>query len=116
MGDKSGKKPFFQYKNNIFSLISAPVPIKSLPEGTKVLRSLIVPSIEEGNFSDAWEIVVRHCENGSSQIKSIDIDQSYSPVAHSESFKINVAIASMHRLTDSILDVSNTFQNKNVYS
>ena len=33
---------------------------------------------------------------------------------HAGSFKINIAIASMHRLTARILDVSNAFQNKNV--
>ena len=57
------------------SLLSAPIPIKSLPEGTKVIRSLIALSIEEGDCSYAWKFVARHCENGSSQIKGIDFDQ-----------------------------------------
>ena len=35
-------------------------------------------------------------------------------MAHADSFRINIAIASMHRLTAKILDVSNAFQNKNV--
>ena len=35
-------------------------------------------------------------------------------MAHADSFKINIAIVSMHRLTTRILDVSNVFQNKNV--
>ena len=106
---------FVQYdKNKNVSLLSAPIPIKSLPEGTKFLCSLIAPSIEEGNCSDAWKFVARHCENGSSHIKVIDFDQSYSPVSHADSSRINIAIASMHRLTASILDVSNAFQNTNV--
>ena len=33
-------------KNKNVSLVSAPIPIKSLPEVTKVLRSLIDPSIK----------------------------------------------------------------------
>ena len=45
----------------------------------------------------------------SSQIKGIDFDQSYSPVAHTDSFRIIIAIAYMHRLNASILDVSNKF-------
>ena len=57
---------------------------------------------------------VLHTTVGSSQIKVIDFYQSYSPVAHADSFRINIAIASMHRLTARILDVSNAFQNKNV--
>ena len=45
---------FVQYdKKKNLSLLSAPTPIKPLPEGTKVLRSLIAPSIKEGDCSDA---------------------------------------------------------------
>ena len=35
-------------------------------------------------------------------------------MAHADSFIINIDIASMHRLTASILDVSNELQNTNV--
>ena len=67
---------FVKYdKNKKVSLLSSTIPIKYLPEGTKVLRSLIAPSIKEGECSDAWKFVARHCANGSSQIKVIDFDQ-----------------------------------------
>ena len=106
---------FVKYdKNKNVSLLSAPIPIKSLPEGTKALHSLIATSIKEGDCSDAWIFVASNCGNRSSQIKGIDFDQSYSPVAHADSFRINIAIVSMHILTAIILDVSNAFQNKNV--
>ena len=49
----------------------------------------------------------------SSKIKGIAFDQSYSPVARAYSFRINIAIESMHRLTAIILEVSNAFQKKN---
>ena len=53
---------FVQYdKNANFSLLSAPIPIKYLPEGTKVLRSLIAPSIKEVDCSDALKFVASHC-------------------------------------------------------
>ena len=40
---------FVQYdKNKNVSLLTSPIPIKSLPEGTKVLRSLIATSIKGG--------------------------------------------------------------------
>ena len=61
----------YDKKKNV-SLLSAPTPIKSLPEGTKVLRSLIATSIKECYCYDAWKFVARHCANGSSQIKGID--------------------------------------------
>ena len=105
---------FFQYdKNKNGSLLPAPIPIKSLPEVTKVLRSLIAPIIKKGDCSDACKFVARHCANGSSKIKGIYFDQLYSPVAHADSFRINIAIAYMHRLTARILDFSNAFQNTN---
>ena len=47
-------------------------------------------------------------------IQGIDFDQYYSPVEHSDSFRINIAIAAMHRLSVRILDVSNAFQNTHV--
>ena len=80
----------------------------------KVFRSLIASSIKEGDCSYAWKFVAYHCANGISQIKGIDFDQSYSPVAHANSFRINIVIASINRLTDRILDISNAFKNKNV--
>ena len=67
---------FVQYeKNKTNSLLSAPIPIKHLPEGTKVLRSLIDANIKKGDCSDAYKFVARHCANGSSHIKGIDFDQ-----------------------------------------
>ena len=39
-------------------------------------------------------------------------NNSYGPVAHSDSFIINIAIVDMHRLTATIFYVSNTFQNE----
>ena len=73
-------------KNKHFRLNLNPTPIKSLPYGTKVLHSLIYPSIKEGNFSDAWKFVAHHGANGSSQIKGIDFDQYYSLLEHADSF------------------------------
>ena len=44
----------------------------------------------------------------------MDFYQSYSPVTHVHSFRINIDIADMHILTARILDVSNSFQNTKV--
>ena len=96
-------------------LILYPIQIKPLPEGKKVLRSLIASSLEGGS-SDAWKFFASHCENGSSQIQGIDFDKSYSPVAHYDSFRINITIVDMHRLTAMILNVSNAYHNENVPS
>ena len=77
------------------------------------LRSPISTSISEVNCSDSWRFFLCHSENGSYRIQCIGFDHSYSPVAHSDSFRINIAIADMHRLTARIFDVSNVFQNTN---
>ena len=100
-------------KNQNVSLLSAPIPIKYLPDVKKSLNSLISPSIKECYYSDAWKSVARHCSNGISHVQGIDFDQSYSLVAHSVSFRINITIVTMRRLTASILDISNAFQNAN---
>ena len=66
---------FVKYdKNRKVSLLYGPIPIKSLPEGTKVLCSLINTSIKKVGCSDAWKFVSHHCANGSSQIQGIDFD------------------------------------------
>ena len=100
-------------KNKNVSLISAPIPTKYLPGGTKILCSLIDTSINESEFSGAWNIVALHCANGGFHIQGIDFDQSYSPVLYSDPFIINIVIMDMHRLTSSILYISNDLQNKN---
>ena len=98
-------------KNQNVSLLSAPIPIKSLPGGTKVLHLLIAPGIKEGDCSDSWKFVARHCANGSFHIQDIYFDWSYIPVAHDDSLMINISITAIYRLTDNILDVSNALQN-----
>ena len=80
----------------------------------KVLHPFIATNIKEGDCSDSWKFVAHQSENGSSQIKEIDSDQPYSTVAHADSFRINISIAAMHRLTARILYVSNEFHNTNV--
>ena len=90
----------------------ARIPIKSLTDGTTSLHSLIYIGNKEGECSDACKFVARHCANMSYHIKGIDFDQSYSPMAHADSFRININIMDIHKLTARILDVSDAFQNK----
>ena len=47
-------------------------------------------------------------------ILKVLVYQLYSLLTHADSFRINIAIVFMHRLTARILDVSNAFQNTNV--
>ena len=97
----------------VLSLILDPIPIKFLPEGKKS-PVIFLTSVKEGDCSYAWEFIIRHCANGISHIKDIYFDQSYSTLAHADSFIINIAIVDMNILTARILDVSNTFHNTNV--
>ena len=48
-------------------------------------------------------------------MQGIDFDHYYSPVAHPDSFRINISIVDMHRLTVRILDVSNASNNTSVH-
>ena len=90
----------------------ASIPIKYLPDGTKLLHYLIAPGIKEGDCYDAWKFIANHCANESYQTKGIEFDESYIPLAYAESFRIKISIAPIHRLTVSILDVSNYYQKK----
>ena len=45
-------------------------------------------------------------------IQVVDINQPYSTFYHADYLRININITDMHRLTASIWDVSNDFQNK----
>ena len=94
-------QPYFGYHSN-------QIPTRR----KKFLQSFISPSIKEVGCSDSWKFVVRHCSNGSYHIKCVDFYQSYIPVAHSYSFRINIDIADMHILTARVLDVSNFPQKK----
>ena len=51
------------------------------------------------------------CLNGSYHIQGVDFYQYYITVSHSDFIIINIAIASLHRLTSEVLDISNTFHN-----
>ena len=103
-----------RYDKKNVSLLSDTIPIKLVPEGKKGLRSLIAINIKESDCSDIWTFFAHHCENGSSQIQAIGFDQSYCPVAHYESFRINISITAMHRLTSRVFNFGNVFQNTNV--
>ena len=68
---------FVKYdKNKNFGLLLDPIPIKCLPEVTKVLRSLNAPNIKECDCIDAWQLFARHFVTESYHIKVIDFDQS----------------------------------------
>ena len=113
---KSQKYDLFVQNEKIknVSLLSSPILIIYPPEGTKFFHSLISTCIKEVGCSDVWRFLARHCKNGIPQIQDIDCYQSYIPVENSESVRINIAIAAMHRLSDRIFGVSNVFQNKTV--
>ena len=63
---------FVQYdKNKHVRILSDPIPIKSIFEVTKVLRSIIDTSIKGGDFYDAWKFFACHFSNGSFHNKCI---------------------------------------------
>ena len=86
--------------------ILGPILIKCLPDVKKVLFLFIYPCIKEGDCSDEWKCVACHFENGVSQIKGVEFNQSYSSVAYADSFRINIAISAKNRITARILDGS----------
>ena len=53
-----------------------PIPIRSLPEGEKVLCSIVALIIKECDCYDACKFVACHCEIGIYNIKFVGVDQS----------------------------------------
>ena len=88
--------------------------IKSLPYGTKVLRSLIDSSIKEDNCSDVRNIFSRHCANGISIIQDVGFCLAHIPVSRADNFITNISILDMYRLNVILLYVSNALKNTNV--
>ena len=76
-----------------------------------MFRFIIDYCIKEGECYDEWILVSRNYENMSFQIQGIEFDKYYSTVSHDGSLRINIDIASMHRITTRILNVSNDLQN-----
>ena len=104
---------FVQYdKNKNVKLLSEPLKTKPLLDVTKVLCSLIAPSIKEGDYYDASNFFARHYGNGSSHIQYIDFGQSYIPVERSDSFIVNISIAAKYRLTAMVLNFGNDIKIK----
>ena len=71
-------------RNQNVSLLLYPISIKYLPNGTKVLHSLIALIIKEGDCSDAHKFVAHHCENCISKIQVVGVGQYYITMAHAE--------------------------------
>ena len=77
--------------------------------------TLSAPSIKEVDCFDEWKFFACHYSNGSSQIQFIGFDHYYSPMAHADSLKINIAIAATHIINTRVLNTSNAFQNFPIY-
>jgi hypothetical protein len=103
---------FAQYdKNAEANLFTKPIPVKSLPSDTKILRSIINPNVKPTDVSGMWQFITRHCANGSSMIRGIDFQESYSAVALASSVRISISIAAAENMIMAIIDVKNAFQN-----
>ena len=112
---KLWKEPLFvQYEKKKISAFFWILPQSNTSMMKKFLCSLIAYSTKEYECSGAWKFVSHHFENGSYQIQGIGFYHYCSTVGHNDSFRINIAITAMHRITSRILDVSNAFQNTNV--
>jgi hypothetical protein len=103
---------FGQYdKNADANLFTKPIPVSTLPKGTKILRSIISPNIKTTDVPDMYQFITRHCANGSAMIRGLDYQESYSAVALASSVRIVVAIGAAENMIFGIIDVKNAFQN-----
>ena len=96
-------------KNQVLGLCAVPAPRELVPSDKKVLQSILATKIKpKGN--DIFEFVTRMCANGSSQVKSVDFDHSWSPTVGAGALRMTLMFAATHRLILAVIDVVNCFQ------
>ena len=98
-------------KNKRIAVFSLPFLKKDLPEGQKVLRTLLVPEWKPTELSNVWEPRIRECVVGTPQQRYLDFDNSYAAVVDPTSVKCHIAYASATMSILLVYDISNAFQN-----
>ena len=97
-------------KNKKVAVFSMPVPRSSLPEGTRVFPTLLVPEYKPTDIPTIWECKVRDCTVGTNQVKGVDFPESYCPVGSPTTLKVVLVITAVLRNILAICDVKNAFQ------
>ena len=92
------------------NLCLKPEPRENVPEGKKILNSLLAQKIKSmGN--DLYQFIPRMCANGSKQDKGIDFDHSWSPTIDAGGCRMTLMYAAVFHLMLAMIDVVNCFQN-----
>ena len=63
----------------------------------------------KGDYSDAWKKFARHCADAIYHIEGICVYQYYGTVERIYSFRINISIADVYRISTRIVYVRNFF-------
>ena len=97
--------------NNKVQLFTQPIPIKSLPADTNILRFVLTFKIKDTDITNTYNLTSRLCANGSTQVQGEDYQTSYSPVSDGNYIRIIIAIAFYCRYIVRIIDIYNACQN-----
>jgi hypothetical protein len=96
-------------KNDAVKLLAQPSPIKNVPKGKKIHRTVISTKVKRKG-ENLFQLVARMCADGSKQEQGIDFEYSYSPTTGAACLKIVLSIAAAYGFTVSIIDIVNCFQ------
>ena len=98
-------------KNKNIAVFSLPFPKEELPENARVFQSQLVPEIKATDVPSVFEFKIRDVIVGTKQIKYLDYDDSYAPIADPCTIKTQLTITCARDYFLGIYDVKNAFQN-----
>ena len=102
---------FMQYdKNASYCIFTKPQPIKSLPTGVDVLRSVLATTVKPTDTDNLWLLGIRHCVNGNPIKGDIKYGPTYAPTISPETLRFQIAYSAEYKFHLQTGDCSNAFQ------
>jgi hypothetical protein len=92
-------------------VFSAPCLRSSLPPGSHVFRSLLIPEIKPTEIPSVFELKVCDVIVGTPQVQYLDYNEHYAPTVDPTTIKTLVTFTCHRNYHIAIIDVSNAFQN-----
>ena len=98
------------HKNRKVAVFAIPVPKHQLLEGTTVCKTKLVPEYKATDVPQVYELKVRDCTVGTSQVKGVDFPESYCATIDPTTWKLILCVSTAIDNVLGIMDVKNAFQ------
>lgn len=98
------------HKNRKVAVFALPVPKRDLKDGTKVCKTKLVGEYKATDVPQIYELKVRDCTVGTSQVKGVDFPESYCATIDPTTWKLMLCVSAAINNVNGIMDVKNAFQ------